>query len=601
MGRMCMRATIVAATVFLVALGTTAQAPGGSLRGIVEDGERARVASATITIRLNASSLERTVHCDSEGNFRIDDLKPGIYRVIVRAQGFAEAQADIPIAESSVRDIAVTMKPLAVNQTIDVLAQSSSITTQAMDLASQVHQSVISGQDLEELPLPARSFANIAYLAPGTEPVEPSDPTKARITAVSTGGSSGLNNELSVDGGDNSDDYIGGFLQNFSPDSIQEFAVRTSQEDADTGGTTAGSVMLTTKSGTNEWHGDAAFYERAAALNARFPIENPAPNPKQPFSRQNYVGTVGGPIVKDKLWFFTAFEAVHEDASIAYSPTSITQFDALAMLAADGLIPGVGAINVLANVPIPFRDFFASERLDWSQSTKSQWYLRGSADTYTTHNDLVQQGTLPSTGLRTHNNYFSLVIADQYAFSSTLLGRVLLNASGLHLTQARNSDLGFALAFPFSSTSLTVSGFETFGDNQFATPITFFPSERTQEKYQFRYDLSKEHGRHAIKFGVNLIHEPVLGGAFPGNTETLYQFPQNPTYYGHERRSFNIQPRWRVCAKHSTPGVLCTGFPAPFTWIDNQLRLALFDDRWIVQWIGAKPDRESWLHYTRGR
>ena len=158
MGRMCMRATIVAATVFLVALGTTAQAPGGSLRGIVEDGERARVASATITIRLNASSLERTVHCDSEGNFRIDDLKPGIYRVIVRAQGFAEAQADIPIAESSVRDIAVTMKPLAVNQTIDVLAQSSSITTQAMDLASQVHQSVISGQDLEELPLPARSF-----------------------------------------------------------------------------------------------------------------------------------------------------------------------------------------------------------------------------------------------------------------------------------------------------------------------------------------------------------------------------------------------------------------------------------------------------------
>jgi hypothetical protein len=432
---------------------------------------------------------------------------------------------------SSVRDITVTMKPPVLVQSVDVQAQSSSIATQAMDLASQVHQSVITSQDLENLPLPARSFANIAYLAPGTEPVEPSDPTKARITAVSTGGSSGLNNELSVDGGDNSDDYIGGFLQNFSPDSIQEFAVRTSQEDADTGGTTAGSVELTTKSGTNDWHGDAAFFERAADLNARFPIENPAPNPKQPFSRQNYVGTAGGPIEKNKLWTFTAFEGVHEDASIAYSPANVTQFDALATLASEGLIPGVPSITVPGNVPIPFRDFLGLERLDWSQSAKSQWNLRGSADSYTTHNDLVQQGTLPSTGLLTHNNYMSLVIGNQFAFTPRLLGRALFNASGLHLTQTRNSDLDFALAFPFSSTSATVSGFETYGDNQFATPITFFPSDRDQEKYQFRYDLSSEQGRHAIKFGANIIHEPVLGGAFPSNTETLYQFPQNPTYY----------------------------------------------------------------------
>ena len=102
-----------------------------------------------------------------------------------------------------------------------------------------------------------------------------------------------MNNELSVDGGDNSDDWIGGFLQNFSPDAIQEFAMRTAQEDADTGGTTAASVVITTKHGTNEWHGSGAFYGRAASLNARFPIDNPAPGPKQPFSRQNYVGTLG--------------------------------------------------------------------------------------------------------------------------------------------------------------------------------------------------------------------------------------------------------------------------------------------------------------------
>jgi len=530
-GSMLLKIALLVMMVCLMGSLVAAQTTGGTLRGIVQDENGARVVSAEIAVQLADSPLGRSIHCDNQGNFRMDDLKPGTYLVRVHAQGFGDASAKVNVAVSTVRDITVIMKPPAVTQTVNVHAQSSSITSQPIDLASQVHQSIVSSSDLDELPLPARSFANVAYLAPGTEPVEPSDPTKARITAVSTGGSSGLNNELSVDGGDNSDDYIGGFLQNFSPDSIEEFAVRTSQEDADTGGTTAGSVMLTTKSGTNEWHGEAAFYERAAALAARFPIENPAPNPKQPFSRQNYVATTGGPIVPSKLWFFTAFEGVHEDASIAYSPASTAQFDALSTLASEGLIPGVNTISVPANVPIPFRDFFESERLDWSQSSKSQWYLRGSADTYTTHNDLVQQGTLPSTGLLTHNNYLSLVIANQFAFTPSLLGKALFNASGLHLTQTRNSNFGFALAFPFSSTSLTVSGFETFGDNQFATPITFFPSERNQEKYQFRYDLSEEHSRHAIKMGVNFIHEPVLDGEFPANTETLYKFPQNPIYY----------------------------------------------------------------------
>lgn len=508
-----------------------AQSPSGTLRATVQDSTGARIASAKITVRPLGAEFGHSVFRNVQGEFRIDDLAPGVYEVRVAAPGFVEASADVTIAIGTISDITVKMKPSAARQSVTVQGDGSSITTQPLDLASSVRQSVVTSQDLGVLPLPERSFANIAYLAPGTEPVEPSDPTKARITAVSTGGSSGLNNELSVDGADNSDDYIGGFLQNFSPDSIQGFAIRTSQEDADTGGTTAGSVMVTTKRGTNVWHGGGAFYERAAALDARYPIENPAPNPKQPFARQDYVGTLGGPIRRGALWSFTAFEGVHEDASIAYSPASLTQFDALASLAADGLIPGVDSIAVPANVPIPFRDYFGSERLDWSPSTDSQWYARGSIDGYTTHNSLVQQGTLPSTGLLTHNNYLSLVVGNQFAFTPTLLGKFIFSASGLHLTQTRNSNLGFALAFPFSSTSLTVSGFETFGDNQFATPITFFPSLRNQQKYQFRYDLSQDHGRHAFKAGMNLIHEPVLGGAFPGNTETLYQLPQNPTYY----------------------------------------------------------------------
>ncbi len=532
--RSCLRVLrIEIAMVLSIALGASisfAQTSRGSLRGTVQDESGGRIPSATIAVQQDGN-IVRSGMCDSRGDFYLPDLLPGTYNLVVSAKGFASAKALVPVVVSSIRDVVVTLRPSSSIETVSVVAKPSSVTTQPIDLASAVHQTVVSEHDLQTLPLAARSFANIAYLAPGTEPVEPSDPTKARITAVSTGGSSGLNNDLSVDGGDNSDDYIGGFLQNFSPDSIQEFSFRTAQADADTGGTTAGSVVITTKRGSNEWHGTGAFYERAAALNARFPIENPAPNPKQPFSRQNYAGAVGGPLLKNKVWFFASTEYVHENASIAFSPASSTQFNALSQLASQGLVPGVSSIAVPANVAIPFRDYFGSIRFDWAQSQRSQWFLRTSGDSYLTRNALVQQATLPSTGLTTHNNYFNTVISNQFAWSDSLLSTFVFDASELHLTQTRNQTLGFALAFPFSSTSLTVSGFETFGDNQFATPITLFPSLRNQQKYQFRYDVAHASGKHATKFGVNFIHEPVLGGAFPGNQETLYSLPMNPTDY----------------------------------------------------------------------
>jgi hypothetical protein len=559
-----------------------AQNPNGALRGEVQDASAARVAGARVVAESNGSSITREVTADARGEFRIDGLLPGSYRVMVTAKGFTQATADVEVAVSLVRDITVVLKPESGRETVNVQSGASSITTEAIDTASAVHQGVVGSRDLETLPLAARSFANIAYLVPGTEPVEPSDPTKARITAVSTGGSSGLNNELSVDGGDNSDDWIGGFLQNFSPDGIQEFAVRTANEDADTGGTTAGSVVITTKHGTNEWHGDAAFYERASQLNARFPIENPAPDPKQPFSRQNYVGTIGGPLAKNKVWMFASFEHVHENASIAYSPNSTTEFNALAQLAADGLIPGVPSIAVPQNVPIPFRDYIGSLRFDWAQSPKSQWFLRTSEDSYITHNALVQQATLPSTGLTTHNNYSNTVVSNTYEFSPTWLGTFVFDASLLHLTQTRNSNLGFALAFPFSTTAQTISGFETFGDNQFATPITLFPTLRNQDKYQVRYDLSRATGDHSLKFGINFIHEPVLSGAFAATDETLIQYVNNPDFYVQNPGSFYFSPQ---CAAGPPPdGSSCTFTPAGNgAFSQNVQRLALYaQDSWRV-------------------
>jgi hypothetical protein len=125
----------------------------------------------------------------------------------------------------------------------------------------------------------------------------------------------------------------------------------------------------------------------------------------------------------------------------------------------------------------------------------------------------------------------NLILANQFVFSSTWLGSFVFDASGLHLTESRNADLGFALAFPFSFTSSTISGLETFGDNQFITAITAFPVLRNQEKYQFRYDVTHTTGKHAPRFGVNFIHEPVLSGALTATPETLVTLPEDPTFY----------------------------------------------------------------------
>src|SRR5271166_5589876 len=590
------RAVFVLSAVLFISAAMCAQNPNGALRGEVQDASSARVPGARVVIESTGSSITREAKANDRGEFRIEGLLPGSYHVAVTAKGFAEAAADVDVAVSVVRDISVTLKLSGGHETVNVQGSSSSITAQTIDTSSAVRGGVVGSQDLETLPLPARSFANIAYLVPGTEPVEPSDPTKARITAVSTGGSSGLNNELSVDGAENSDDWIGGFLQNFSPDGVQEFAVRTSNEDADTGGTTAGSVVITTKRGTDDWHGGFAFFDRQAALNARFPIENPAPNPKQPFSRQNYVGTFGGPVAKDKVWFFTSFEMVNEHASINYSPASVTQFDALAQLASQGLIAGVPSIAVPATVPIPFRDYLGSVRFDWAQSSKSNWFLRTSEDSYLTHNALVQQGMLPSTGLTTHNNYWNVALSNSYTFSPTWLGNLVLDASLLHLTQTRNSDLGFALQFPFSVTALTVSGFETFGDNQFATPITLFPDLRNQDKYQVRYDLSHVVGDHALKFGVDFIHEPVLSGAFAATAEQFTTYPANPDCYINPpgpdcggittALPFYYTPPSAMCdpAPSTSSGIGCSFTPAgDGSFSQNVQRLGLYaEDSWRV-------------------
>ena len=140
--------TLPGIALVLLATALSAQNSTGSLRGVVQDSRSARIAAAVVQLDLTDSSLSRVVQSDAQGEFRIESLSPGIWQVQVKAPGFAAASADVKIGVSSVRDITVTLQPESVRQSVSVSAQGSSISAQPIDLSSNVHQSVVTTDDL---------------------------------------------------------------------------------------------------------------------------------------------------------------------------------------------------------------------------------------------------------------------------------------------------------------------------------------------------------------------------------------------------------------------------------------------------------------------
>ena len=411
---------LLAILLLFVQIGA-AQTSTGAVQGTVLDSQGAFVAHATVVANNIAINTARGTETDENGWFRIDGLQPGDYQIQAAALRFANGTVRLPVRVGEVASTSIRLAVAGAPETVEVCEIAPN--TETVVISNPVSQ-----YEIQNIPLANRSFANIAYIAPMTAPVEPSDPTKARITAVSFAGSSGLNVDLSVDGGDNNDDYIGGFLQNYSPEAIREFNVRTAQFEPDTSRTNGGSIIISTRSGTNQWHGSASGFFRSTALNARNTLDNPEPNPKQPYGRQDLVGALGGPLKRDRLWLFTSYEYSHQDASVAYSAFTLSQFHALAQLASEGQIPGVASIPVTSSVGGPFRDSLFNSRLDWQQSQRSRWFLRFSLDRNLTMNDLVQQGATQSTGFTTRSNYYSVLANNSYSFSDRWIASTVIEA-----------------------------------------------------------------------------------------------------------------------------------------------------------------------------
>lgn len=293
-------------------LSRAQQLATATLQGVVADPNGAVVSGATVRAVNVATGAARETRTNDEGAYSLPNLPPGDYEVTVEAAGFAKAQVKavaLRVGQSQMVD--VTLQPGEINDRIDELYDAMPLVD---NYSSKVDQ-VIGRREIESLPLNGRNFLELALLTPGNAPAPNFDPTKTNTVVISTAGQLGRGSSVTVDGVDTNDDVVGGAVQNVSQDAVQEFQVATNRFDARLGRTGSGVVNIVTKQGTNETHGSAAAFFRDRRLQGLPATFDRASAAEPPFDRQQYSFTLGGPVRRDRAWYFGSFEYRNQDGA----------------------------------------------------------------------------------------------------------------------------------------------------------------------------------------------------------------------------------------------------------------------------------------------
>lgn len=516
MHRLSVKVLSVLALLLALAGAAFAQVTTGVVTGTVTDTTGAVVAGASVTAVNKATNSSKTVTTNEQGEYEIGPLQPAEYEITVEASGFAKiVQPGVVVNVSSRVGVKFELKPVGTEEIVTVSGEAGA----TIETTNTVVQGVIDNRQVKELPLTGRTFSNLAVLVPGAKPVAAFDPTKARTGTVSIAGSTGRDANVSVDGGDNKDNVVGGVVQNFTTEGIQEFVVQTQNFLPDTGRSAGGSVTVVTKSGTNDLRGSFVLFERNDRFNLRDRfnpefdrVTGDGPFAKQPFDRQNIAGSLGLPIIKDKFFFFGAAEYTRENVSAVISPNAVRELKVLDMFARAGQIPGVSSVAALSNVPTPFRDTQFQLRLDYKVSDKQQLYARYGHQTNKLNNDQVTQTSDITAAAVTTNELRSALISDTYT----------LNASAVNVFTFQFSKFDNRIG-ALSSAPLLVFPSAQFGRNGNVPQTTF------QNKFQFKDSISLIKGRHSLKFGTDFVYVPILAGTFDFASTPEVDFNTDPS------------------------------------------------------------------------
>jgi hypothetical protein len=337
-------------------LVSQAFAQSASIEGTAKDQQGSVLPGVTVTLRNQDSGVSRTAVTESDGRYHFLAVPPGRYRITAELQGFAPRETGdiaVTIGLSVTQDLSLGIQ--AVQESVTVTGDAPTVDVTKSEVAG-----VVTPQQIESLPVNSRQFLNLALLMPGTS----QDAARSFYNNVTIGaGTSFYSNGFLVDGVNNTWAEEGEPRQNFPQGAVQEFKVNTSGFPAEFGLATGGLVQVITKSGSNRWSGEAFEYFRDKSLNAcnQFECQNGAPKPD--FRRNQYGGSFGGPIVKDKTHFFVSVEATKTDQSVTVNTGKPQFYSAL-----EGTFP----------TPITSNLFVG--RLDHQINTDQQLFFRFGAE-----------------------------------------------------------------------------------------------------------------------------------------------------------------------------------------------------------------------------
>jgi hypothetical protein len=295
------RSAVVSSAIRFILLGLALAAAGlaqtGTITGVVTDATGATIPDTTITARNVTTAAVRTANTDATGSYTLSNLIVGHYDITIQKAGFDQLRfqnVELTVAQS-----------LTLNGSLNLGAVSTAVevagnTIATVDLSDAQISNVVDQRRISELPLITRDPYQLVLLSPGTQQINEG------LGGFSVNGQRERNNNFLLDGVDNNDASVPGIaggISSLNPDSTQEFRVITNSFLPEFGRNAGAIVDIVTRSGTNEFHGVAYEYNRVNALAAR-DYFNPTPDPQNPFVRNQFGASLGGPIVKDKTFFF---------------------------------------------------------------------------------------------------------------------------------------------------------------------------------------------------------------------------------------------------------------------------------------------------------
>ena len=455
------------------------------------------IAGAHILVTEEAQGSLRANTSNTDGSFTLENLTPGSYTVVLSASGFADVRySHVQVEPGKATTLDTSMQVATAQSTIDVTAENG----QAVDLTQSLLQGQITSETIGSIPLNGRNFLELAFLIPGNRPAPTFDPTKTNTLEISSAGSFGRGGNILVDGADNNDEVVGGTLSNFPEDSIAEFQIATARFTAEVGRSGDSIVNIVTKSGTNQTHGSAFLFERnrhLQGLPATFDRSQPVPR----FDREQAGGSIGGPLRRDKAFYFSSFEFRDQNAALQ---TGTRVFSNTPY----GGTPFYGHIINTAS-PAPLRDLLLSNRVDFHTNEHNIFSLRYSFNhsTDTAQASHAQAAPYSTAAERQDalNRFHSAVASWTRVLSSSMT-----NDISVHYDNFYNNIPPFAQDASNTNPQLGLTNELLFPDLADGANYNL-PQATRMQRFQFRDAFTAARGKHTLHAGAELQHYHVNG------------------------------------------------------------------------------------------